>query len=192
MVARYRLAWIAAWVLSVSPAFAEESLDPREVQARKDCLTGKVESGVALLAELYAVTTNANFLYNQARCYEQNARPEDAINHFREYLRVAKDIGAEEKADVDKHIAECRALVAERQRAVAPLPQPSSPAPGLDVTTRPATAASTSEAAPLYRRWWFWAGAAAVVVVGTVTTVLIAHRANDPCDGASLACRTVK
>jgi len=203
-------------VIWASSALAQQQ-DPREVQARKDCLTGKVESGVALLAELFAETGNSNFVYNQARCYEQNTRPEQAISRFREYLRVAKDITAAEKADVEKHIEECRALKAEQERerkaeaaaAIPPAPagatvQPAA-APGLspetagsvpeatpaalDLTTKPTTTGST----PIYAKWWFWTGLA-VVVGGAVTAYLLAtHRTTEnACAGARIPCDAVK
>lgn len=100
---------VLAW--QAIPAFGQEQ-DPRDVQAQKDCVAGKTDSGVALLAELYATTGNPNFLYNQARCYQHVARAGEAIERFREYLRVAKDIPADERADVENRLQECRVLQA--------------------------------------------------------------------------------
>jgi hypothetical protein len=117
-------------LLLTSAAFAQAQ-DPREIEARKDCLVGQVEAGAAILAGLFAETGNPNFIYNQARCYEQNSRPDEAISRFREYLRVAGNLGAEEKADVERHIAECRGMQAEleqRQRNAAPA-LPAAPLP---------------------------------------------------------------
>jgi len=151
MVKRFSVVWMTAVVIWTSPALAQQQ-DPREIQARTDCLTGKVEAGVALLAELFATTGNSNFVYNQARCYEQNARPEEAINRFREYLRVAKDLSPADKADVDRHIAECHELQAEQQKKLmgATLPVASS-APAQQAVSAPAhpgTAAVAGETAP--------------------------------------------
>lgn len=131
----------AAVTLTCASAAFGQTQDPRVVQARKDCLTGQVESGVALLAEVFVETKNANLVYNQARCYEQNGRAVEAINRFREYLRIAKALTAEERAEVDKHIADCRAMKAEQKDAPAPAPdQPSAP---------PDRAAATGSAPPL-------------------------------------------
>lgn len=126
-----------------------QSSDPREAQARKDCLTGKADAGVALLAEMFIESKNPNLIYNQARCYEQNGRAQDAINRFREYLRVAKRLTAEEKAEVEKHIADCRAMKTEQTPTPAPVASPpaapppqipaavAAPGPaGVNVTTR--------------------------------------------------------
>jgi hypothetical protein len=127
-----------------APAVLAQAQDPREIQAHKDCLTGRYEAGAALLAELFAETGNSNFVYNQARCYEQNAKPDEAIQHFREYLRVAGNVNADEKADVERHIAECRAMKAEQeqqQRGAAPAAPSAPPAPAT-ATTPPAPVVS--------------------------------------------------
>jgi hypothetical protein len=86
-------------------------------------LAGDYARGVRLLSELFVSTKMPTFIYNQARCFEQNRRYEDAISRFREYLRVAKDISGIELADTNKHIAECEGLLA----AERPSPVPASP-----------------------------------------------------------------
>jgi hypothetical protein len=106
MFARCLIALLAVASWLAEPAFGADK-DPRIIQAQKDCLSGKTDSGVALLAEMYAETRNPNLIYNQARCYEQAARPEDALNRFREYLRVAKPISAGDRAVAEKHMEEC-------------------------------------------------------------------------------------
>ena len=126
-------------LLLTSAAFAQAQ-DPREIEARKACLVGQVDAGAAILAGLFAETGNPNFVYNQARCYEQNSRPDEAISRFREYLRVAGNLGAEEKTDVERHIAECRGMQAEleqRQRNAAP-PVPAAPLPPAPNSALPA------------------------------------------------------
>lgn len=109
----YPFIWMVGFLGFVASA-AAGPLDPRETRARADCLSGKYESGVALLADLFTETGNSNFIYNQARCYEQNNRPEEAINRFREYLRVARGISAEDQSDAERHIAECQQFVIEQ------------------------------------------------------------------------------
>lgn len=128
-----------ASMVCVSTALAQAQ-DPRISQARKDCLTGKVESGVALLAEVFVQTKNANLVYNQARCFEQNGRAEEAILRFREYLRLGEYTAAE-KADVEKHIADCRAMKAEQLATSARPPAPTpAPTPANAPPTPPAPA----------------------------------------------------
>jgi hypothetical protein len=128
-----------------------QPLDSRAAQARKHCLTGNVEAGVALLADLFVETKDVNLIYNQARCYEQNGRDEPAILRFREYLRVAKHLTAEEKAEVERHIADCRAMQTEGKPAAEPVPsQPvpaSIPTSAPPPTAVPPTAADVTAAA---------------------------------------------
>ena len=209
VVTRFLLCWLAILAWRVSPAFGGEK-DPRAVQAQKDCLSGKTDSGVALLAELYAENHNPNFIYNQARCYEQAARPEDALNRFREYLRVAKNLPASERADVEKHMEECRALAAEQEHArevkaaAIPLTPPAAvaaPAPsllpeaarpeavqsaaGLELTAPP----QPTESTPIYGKWWFWTGIVAVVAGGVTAYFLATHHSTETyCSGASITC----
>jgi hypothetical protein len=154
MVLRLAFAWIGAAVLFTSPAFGRGKRDPRDIEADKACLSGKVEAGIDLLAELYAESKEATWVYNQGRCWERNARPADAINSFREYLRIVKKITAEEKADVEKHIADCQADLDEAA-AKAALDTPalgSSPAPLIrspePVTPTPPVPASAPPPAP--------------------------------------------
>jgi hypothetical protein len=217
MVTRFIVLWTAVIALHAIPALAQEQ-DPREIQAQKDCLTGRADSGVALLAELYAVTGNPNFIYNQARCFEQASRPGEAVDRFREYLRVAKDLPPAERADVEKHILECRALQAEQERerekkaaaeaatAAAAAPPPTAPAPtfypqgpapeasipqpaALDLNAQPKAAEST----PIYAKWWFWTGLVAVVG-GGVTAYFLATRqtTENACSGSSIPCDAIK
>jgi hypothetical protein len=140
MVKRFGTASLAMVLpLLLASAALGQAQDPREMQARKDCLKGNYTSGTALLADLFAETSNENFIYNQARCYEQNGRPDEAIQRFREYLRVACNIAADDKADVEHHIAECRAMKAEQEQAVAPSVGATVAPPTAELTPAPAS-----------------------------------------------------
>ena len=109
--------------------------DARELQAKEACLGGHPDKGIELLAQLYAETNDPTYIYNQGRCFEQNGRAADAVTRFREYLRKAQNLTAEEKTDLQKRIDE---LEAQSRPAVT-----VSPAPG---TT--GTAATTTAVAP--------------------------------------------
>lgn len=118
-----------AFLLTTAPARAQP-VDPREIQSRSDCLAGRFQAGVDLLAQLFAETGNANYIYNQGRCYEQNGKPDEAVLRFREFLRKAKDLSAEEEAEVNGHITECQAMKSELDSRLAPPPPPKpQPAP---------------------------------------------------------------
>ncbi|MBN2575721.1 MAG: hypothetical protein JXP73_14235 [Deltaproteobacteria bacterium] len=119
-------------------------IDAKERAAKKACMTGDPAKGVAILADLFIDTEDPTYIYNQGRCYEQNSRYEDAIGRFREYLRKATRATAEEKADAEKHIADCQALLGKKEepaRPAAPVPEPPRPAAALSPEpTRPAPA----------------------------------------------------
>jgi tetratricopeptide (TPR) repeat protein len=108
----------SVFLLGIAPARAQQA-DPRESQSRGECLAGRFQAGVDLLAQMFVETGDANYIYNQGRCYEQNGRYAEAIPRFREFLRKAKNLSADDKAEVNGHIADCQAELDKRQ-ATAP------------------------------------------------------------------------
>jgi hypothetical protein len=146
-----RAAAFATAVLACASAAFGQVSDSLETRARKDCLSGRVDAGVALLTELFVDTKDPNLIYNQARCYEQNSRGTQAIARFREYLRLAKNLTAGEKAEVDRHIADCRVMQDEQNAKVAQ-GQPSSQVPAAVRSTptesRPVVGATGPQPAP--------------------------------------------
>jgi hypothetical protein len=129
--------------LSLAWAPAARAADPRADEARRACLAGRTQRGIDLLALLYAETRDANYIYNQGRCFQQNGRPEEAISRFQEYLRKADDLSAAEQADVRRQIADCEQTAAEQEQrrhtpapagiVTTPSPEPSDPGRGLRV-----------------------------------------------------------
>jgi hypothetical protein len=114
-------------------ASKDASEDAKERAARKACLSGNYKKGVEILSDLFVATEDPVFIYNQGRCFEQNGRFEEAINRFREYLRKAKKTSVDAKADAEKHIADCKALMKETTSA-EPVPDKRPEA----VTQKPA------------------------------------------------------
>ena len=124
---------LAGSVLLASASAEAESRDTRERAAKKACLTGDVAKGVDILSDLYIDTNDPTYLYNQARCYEQNSRLQDAIGQFREYLRKAVNASEADRADAQKHITELEALIGkqetERAAAAEAAKEATNPAP---------------------------------------------------------------
>jgi len=130
---RRRILLVLVPVLLFARVGFAESRDAKERTARTACLAGDYAQGVRLLSELFVATKNWTFIYNQGRCFEQNRRYDDAIARFQEYLRAGKNLSASEEADAQKHIADCKELLAseraEMARAeMAPI-APASPPP---------------------------------------------------------------
>jgi hypothetical protein len=99
---------------------AKVSSEEQAKAAKKACAAGDFHKGVDILAELYVDTNQTTFIYNQGRCYEQAGKFSEAILRFREYLLKTKDISAEDKADTEAHIANCRRFQDEEQAKMAP------------------------------------------------------------------------
>jgi len=130
-------------------------IDAKERAAKKACLTGETAKGVAILADLYIDTDDPTYLYNQGRCFEQNSLYKEAIAKFREYLRKARRANPTDRADAERHIAECKALVGENDnepeaKEAAPVtPEPPKATEQADAEAKPAepTAETSSVAA---------------------------------------------
>jgi hypothetical protein len=90
---------------------AAASWQARERAARKACLTGDPEKGVAILADLFIESEDLTYIFNQGRCFEQNRRYEEAIGRFREYLIKGERLKSMDRADAEKHIAACQSYL---------------------------------------------------------------------------------
>jgi hypothetical protein len=108
------LAACAAFILAARAAQAKD-VDAQEREARTACLAGDYAKGVAILSKLFVSTKDPVFIYNQGRCFEQNHRYEDAVARFQEYLRVGRKLSKTEKAEAEKHVADCQDLLAKQR-----------------------------------------------------------------------------
>jgi tetratricopeptide (TPR) repeat protein len=150
-----------------------QELQAQELQAKKACLAGRPDRGIELLAELYAETNDATYIYNQARCYQQNGRAQDAATRFREYLRKSPNIDPAEKTQVQGFITEL-----EAQTRQAPPPAPAAPPQPGAAATATATATATPGVPSVYK--WRLAGvltgsAGVLALLGGVTMGLRAR-----------------
>lgn len=121
--------------------------ESRERAAKKACLTGDAAKGAEILADLYIDSGNATYIYNQGRCFEQNGRYEDAVARFREYLRKAADASEADRAEAEKHITDCLALVGKKEPEPAKAVAEARPEAGTVVLASP-VAAPTMPAQP--------------------------------------------
>ena len=131
------------------------SVEYQERTARMACLSGDYVKGVAILSELFVDTEDPAYIYNQGRCFEQNLRYQEAIGRFQEYLRVAKKLSKGHRTEAEKHITDCKKLLAE-QPTPSPVGAPAQilttvPAPNSTVTPAPAAPApsATRDLAPI-------------------------------------------
>jgi hypothetical protein len=134
-----------------SQALARSNPQAQVKAAKKACAAGDYRKGVEILADLYVDTSDPNYIFNQARCYEQSHQWVNAIDRFREYLLKAQNATASDRNDAEMHLATCKRYQEEEQGKAAPssllappvamapaaVPAPPSPAP---IATTPITA----------------------------------------------------
>jgi hypothetical protein len=127
--------------LLAAPALGA-SRQAQEKSARKACLTGDYATGVSILADLFVEHKNPVYVFNQARCLEQNSRYKDAIRTFEEFLRIGESskVSAADRATAEKHIDECKAKLASEEPPAGPAPQPfvpPAPPPPPEIVVQP-------------------------------------------------------
>jgi tetratricopeptide (TPR) repeat protein len=129
-------------------AGSADSKTAKERAAKKACLTGNADAGVALLADLYVDTNDANHIFNQGRCLEQVGRCEDAIIRFREYLRKTKDAGRVSDGRAERHIADCEDILKKAKGGESPSPSADTSQPRLGSAASTARATATDVHGP--------------------------------------------
>lgn len=154
---------IAAVVAGSAPLCpVQAAVDQRELRAREAFAVGRYQEALELFAKLYAEKVHPNYLRNIGRCYQNLGDPDKAITSFRDYLRKAKALPPEERAEVEGYIKEMEDLKAKRQsgtgtdparggitptEAAAGTPTTSSTAPNPNASTVPGAAAPTAPSA---------------------------------------------
>jgi hypothetical protein len=204
MIFRTRIAAVGALVVAAALALgerAEAAADKRELQAREDFAAGRYQQALDIFAKLYAEKLHPNYLRNIGRCYQNLGDPDKAISAFREYLRKAKVVPADDRAEVEGYIKEMEALAAHRQSNAAPPPTPPpppetppphlaapvTPAPAITLTATPEPPAP--EPSPFYTRWWFWTVVGGVALVGGLAAAGVFTSHKDAACGTGRICQ---
>jgi hypothetical protein len=151
----------------------------QELAARKAFAEGDWKQALDLFAGLYAETLHPVYLRNIGRCHQKLGDPVRAIGAFRDYLARNKQVGPEERAEIEGYIKEMETLrdeqektrAAEEKRAAPPPPPEVHPAvPTLQVAAPPPAPPSSP---PVYQRWWFWTVIGAAVAGGVAAAFLL-------------------
>jgi hypothetical protein len=136
---------------------------------------------------------------NLGACYYYLRKPEPALSNLRSYLDKTPGVDPEDKARIERWIAEMEELqrqnaAAEMQRAAQAAAAATVPLDGgvAVVTMAPAESPPPAEK-PIYARWWFWT-AVGVVAAGSVTAFLLANQpaAQSRCPAGGLPCDSIK
>ena len=121
---------IASLLLTAPALAAAANRRAQERDARKACLSGDYAKGVAILSELFVDFSDPTYIFNQGRCFEQNLQYREAIGRFQEYLRAGETLTLRQvdRDAAQKHIADCKARLAEDSAKAANQPAPPPPA----------------------------------------------------------------
>jgi tetratricopeptide (TPR) repeat protein len=92
------------------------SRSSRFTEARRACAAGQLERGIQLLADLIAENNDAAAVYHQARCYQDNGRPEQALARFREFLRLSPNLSTKGRDEVIAFMARLEYQLEEKAR----------------------------------------------------------------------------
>jgi hypothetical protein len=133
------LAFLVITLVNVEVSAAAGKAPTRESlekAAKKACITGDVVKGTDILGDLYVETNDPTYIYNQGRCFEQSHRWRDAIDRFLEYLRKVPSLPPDQKIQVERHVTDCKAQLAEQTGSQPtpaaprpPIPEPASVVP---------------------------------------------------------------
>src|SRR5581483_5954064 len=141
--------------LLACPALAQQpapGADKGDAGARKLFGLGKYAEALDIYATLYAETTHPTYLRNVARCYQNLGEPDKAISAFREYLRQAKGLPADQRATINGYIREMEDLRRRREAqgtaAGTAAPSRSQPAPAVPVVVAAPVIIAPEPAAP--------------------------------------------
>jgi hypothetical protein len=162
---------------------------------------GRYEEAAPIYAKLSVDYPDMDvFERNLGACFYHLRKPEPALSNLRHYLGRKKNIGAEDKATVERWIDEMEKLRAQNEApSVSPVTptlltgagQPAEtkaaesvgagtrpgdaenkPA-GLDLSAKSESSSPTETGSPFYKTWWFWTGVGVVVAAGVVTAVAL-------------------
>jgi tetratricopeptide (TPR) repeat protein len=159
----------------------KEQKDAREMEARQAFAAGEYKDALDIYTKLYAEKLHPTYLRNIARCYQNLGDADHAISSFREYLRKAKDLTAQERQEVEGFIAEVDKAQKQKEDAAAAAaaadlakrsePPPLPPERDRRVLPPPPPPPPPPAPTPFYAKGWFWGVVGGVVVAGVVGTL---------------------
>jgi len=144
MQSRLAFTSVAVFFFLASPALAAGSKEVKEKEkaARKACMMGDYMKGSDILSDLFIETGDSTYIFNQARCLQQNHRWQEAADRFQEFLRKAKNLSDAEATETNKYLAECEdhlPKISPAAEPASPRPAPSQPAPPQPSQPQPAS-----------------------------------------------------
>jgi tetratricopeptide (TPR) repeat protein len=176
---------VTSWSAQTGAAEPAPAPDDEDVRAKALFQANKYPDALAIYARLYQKSHHPTYQRNLGRCYQMMRQPDQAIGWFQAYLRDARDLTPQERAEIEGYITEMRLL----QAVAAPPPAAAAAeSPGWSLGAGPTDAVTvksqeSSTASPSSKKWLLWTGIGALVVGGVVAIVLLSGR-----DSHRLAC----
>ena len=139
-------AFLIAWSQVALADSRTETREEKEKAAKKACITGDVGRGIDILGDLFVEQNEIVYVFNQARCYQQNHRWQEALDRFAEYQRKARYLPADQQTELDRYIADCKAHLGtgELPPTVPALPPPAPGQPvQADLPVQPVSTVAT-------------------------------------------------
>jgi hypothetical protein len=131
LASRWVLVFFSAILLvSSTAALAKDDTDTRQAKeraAKKACIIGDVSKGIDILGDLFVEHNDIIYVFNQARCYQQNHQWERALDRFAEYQRKAGALPADQRTELELYIADCKAHLSAGQTPSVPMQVPLAP-----------------------------------------------------------------
>jgi tetratricopeptide (TPR) repeat protein len=175
-----RVFGVAVLLLSLALPGAARAADDEgaERKARTHFAVGEYREALEIYGRLYVETMHPTYLRNIARCHQNLGNPDKAINSFREYLRKARDLSPDQRAEIEGYIAEMEQLKQSKSSTATTAPPPAAPPPDTSapLVGPPTVAASGTrddDGGAVYTRWWFWAIVAGVAAGGVAAALLL-------------------
>lgn len=193
-------------LLATPARAADKKADPRaEARAREHIQKGAAalraghyDEAMTEFEAGYAAVPLPGFILNMGHVQRQAGNLERARDYYRRFLEL--DPSSNQRAEVDKAIAEIDAVQPGKTSGrapprAAPPPRPNLALPAAQddgeepaalkalpsktvVTRSPDPAPAPTDDQPFYTRWWFWGAVGAVAAAGVVTFLLVG-RGND-------------
>jgi len=135
---------------------------------------GRFREALVEYEKAYEAAPIPELLYNIGRCHEGLRETAEAIAAYRRYLAARPD--AEDRAELEAHVAELERASRSPSSEAAPAPPPK-PAPATTAPESPKPVIAPARAiplvgsapereprTPLYKRWWLWSAVSAVAI----------------------------
>lgn len=164
------------------PQGGDDAFQVRYDRSRALYQEGRYEECISELQAAYRLRQLPRLLLNIGHAYRKLGRAREALSHYQLYLQVEADPRPEIRADVERGMAQARALLQATEPTAprGPGAPPPATSPGVQaapaLTFRPQVPTAPAPAPqPVYKKWWFWTalGGAAVVAAGVTAGVTV-------------------